>query len=782
MTMKAREDRKTSDKTGSGGRLAATQGSGALLPPQWARRLPVSAISMRLWRLVLSACAGGKGGRSAPDPWERGPLRQSGARSAGLRCMRVTGALLLVRLVFCTSALPAQEPAVKETPSANTPVPAATVSVPVQMGGLSARADGVSPTNVDDVKAVIEDQLGLAGDTAMSDPLADDLAFFLRQRFLDLGHPEATVAWTVEGGTAVLKVVEGPQYAVGSIAFEGNTSQKEEDLRAYLLRPTHEKLGRSDANPPLVEADIQKGAEMVQRYYQSQGYLNATVQEPVITMHHETKTQDILVKITEGARYDIGQVSVTGDWEPRRKEVMEAIEGMTGQPFSEVKIEDVRKQLVGIFQRRGYFDAAVTSSADPATMRGGPVPVVYHVVPRNLFRIAGISVAPGFSKGAERVVRASFKRSVNKVYSPADLDVMHRQALKSDVFSRLDVTPKKMTDDTITLELTGEEGPTRTRAAYVGYETFKGPIVGGELRKVNLFNSGNAGQLKAEWSGVGITGAARLTDPAVFNTSHTMDLSLYADGQDIFDYKRQSYGGKVVLARQWTKEISTNIFADYSLNNSESDVLLPEELGPDEYQLGIVGFSTIIDFRDSPVLPTKGFVFNGSISGTLGGDIGYTRADVSFSYYRPITKKLRAALLARTSAITPERSLEEIPIDLRLFNGGANSVRSFAEREMGLKSVRGDTPIGGTLTQNFSVEFSYEVAKNLELAVFGDMGTITRVEDSIFTRPEDVRYAIGLGIRYKLPVGPLRIDYGYNVNREEGEDMGALHITFGYAF
>ena len=469
MTMKAREDRKTSDKTGSGGRLAATQGSGALLPPQWARRLPVSAISMRLWRLVLSACAGGKGGRSAPDPWERGPLRQSGARSAGLRCMRVTGALLLVRLVFCTSALPAQEPAVKETPSANTPVPAATVSVPVQMGGLSARADGVSPTNVDDVKAVIEDQLGLAGDTAMSDPLADDLAFFLRQRFLDLGHPEATVAWTVEGGTAVLKVVEGPQYAVGSIAFEGNTSQKEEDLRAYLLRPTHEKLGRSDANPPLVEADIQKGAEMVQRYYQSQGYLNATVQEPVITMHHETKTQDILVKITEGARYDIGQVSVTGDWEPRRKEVMEAIEGMTGQPFSEVKIEDVRKQLVGIFQRRGYFDAAVTSSADPATMRGGPVPVVYHVVPGNLFRIAGISVAPGFSKGAERVVRASFKRSVNKVYSPADLDVMHRQALKSDVFSRLDVTPKKMTDDTITLQLTGEEGPPRTRAPRRGH-------------------------------------------------------------------------------------------------------------------------------------------------------------------------------------------------------------------------------------------------------------------------------------------------------------------------
>lgn len=692
-------------------------------------------------------------------------------------------ALLVMGLVLRSGcSLHAQEPAVQETSSASAPVPAATVSVPVRMQGLSVRADGVSQTNVDDVKVVLEEQLSLAGDTSMSDPLADDLAFFLRQRLLDLGYPEATVAWTVEGGAAVLKVVEGPQYMVGDITFEGNTSQKEEDLRAYLLRPTHEKLGRNDANPPLVEADIRKGADLVQRYLQSQGYLNATVAEPEITMRPETKTQDILVQITEGVRYDIGQVTVTGDWEFRRKEVLEAIEGMTGQPFSEVKIEDVRKQLVGIFQQRGYFEANVTASADPTQVRGGPVPVVYQVMPGNLFRVAGISVAPGFSKGAERVVRASFKRSVNRVYSPGDLEVMHKQALNSDVFSRLEVTPKKMTDDTVTLELTGEEGPTRTRAAYLGYETFKGAIVGGELRKVNMWNSGRAGQVKAEWSSIGITGAVRLTDPAVFNTSHSLDLSLYADGEEIFDYKRQSYGTKIVLARKWTKNISTNVFADYSFNNSESEVLLPEELGPDEYNLGIVGFSTIIDFRDSPVLPTKGFVFNGSVSGTLGGDISYTRADLSFAYFVRFTDKFRAAMLARTSAIAPERSLEEIPIDLRLFNGGATSVRSFQEREMGLKSIDGETPIGGTLSQTFSVEFSYEVAKNLELAVFGDMGTLTREEESIFTRPEDVRYAIGLGIRYKLPVGPLRIDYGYNLNREEGEDVGALHITFGYAF
>ena len=687
--------------------------------------------------------------------------------------------------MMMAGVLRAEEPAVKEASAipVAAPAPMAKQIVSVDLKGLHVQTVGVSPTNVDDVKNVVEEQLGLSGDDSMSEPLADDLAFFVRQRYLDLGYAEVTTAWKVSGANAVVEVTEGPRYTVGQITYEGNTSQKEEDLTAYLLRPTHEKLGSSDPHPPLVESDIKAGAELVQRYFQAQGFLNAAVEEPEITMRPETKTQDILVRITEGQRYNIGQVSVqgTGGWEQRQKQMEEAIEGLSGQPFSEVKIETARKTMVGIYQQRGYYNAQVTATADAARVAGGDVPVVYQITPGNLFRVAGVSVAPGLSKGAERIVRASFKRTMNRTYSPADLELMHRQALDSDVFSRLEVTPKVLTDDTLTLEITGTEGPTRTFAAYAGYETFQGPIIGGEIRKVNWLDSGRSVQVKAEYTGVGINGGIKLFDPALFNSPYTLNMALTADSQEIFDYQRRTIGGRVTLSRQWTKNIQTTLFGDYSQNESESEVLTPAELGPDKYSLGLVGIAASLDFRDSPVLPTKGFVLNASVSGTLGGDIAYTRSDVSFAYYRPITKKLRSAFQARTSAISPERSLDEIPIDLRLFNGGANSVRSFAEREMGLKSDSG-TPLGGTLTQTFSAEFSYEIATNLEFAVFGDMGTISRIEDNVFSRPEDVRYAVGVGIRYKLPVGPLRIDYGYNLNPEEGEDMGALHITFGFAF
>jgi len=81
-----------------------------------------------------------------------------------------------------------------------------------------------------------------------------------------------------------------------------------------------------------------------------------------------------------------------------------------------------------------------------------------------------------------------------------------------------------------------------------------------------------------------------------------------------------------------------------------------------------------------------------------------------------------------------------------------------------------------------NLEFSYEVIDNLEIAVFADAGSLSRDADNLFAVPDDLRYAYGLGIRYALPVGPLRIDYGLNPDRRPGEAAGALHITLGFAF
>jgi outer membrane protein insertion porin family len=120
-----------------------------------------------------------------------------------------------------------------------------------------------------------------------------------------------------------------------------------------------------------------------------------------------------------------------------------------------------------------------------------------------------------------------------------------------------------------------------------------------------------------------------------------------------------------------------------------------------------------------------------------------------------------------------------LPIDERFFNGGATSVRSFGERDLGPHDPKGN-PIGGEFYTIFNVEYTFPIYGELQGALFFDAGDLlpTSEEPGV----DDMRYALGGGLRYKLPIGPIRLDYGWNPDRAPGEDFGAFHFSFGFAF
>jgi outer membrane protein assembly factor BamA len=138
------------------------------------------------------------------------------------------------------------------------------------------------------------------------------------------------------------------------------------------------------------------------------------------------------------------------------------------------------------------------------------------------------------------------------------------------------------------------------------------------------------------------------------------------------------------------------------------------------------------------------------------------------------------ALGARGGLISP--IADQIPIDVRFFNGGGTTVRSFAERRLGPEDKSGN-PIGGELFSVFNIEYMFPLAGGLQGAAFVDAGSLfhdVRLESSY--PGGDMRYALGLGLRYRLPIGPLRLDYGVNPNPQRNESFGAFHFSFGFAF
>ena len=120
-----------------------------------------------------------------------------------------------------------------------------------------------------------------------------------------------------------------------------------------------------------------------------------------------------------------------------------------------------------------------------------------------------------------------------------------------------------------------------------------------------------------------------------------------------------------------------------------------------------------------------------------------------------------------------------IPVDLRFFSGGGQSVRSFPERELGPQDRR-HHPTGGEFFTVFNAEYSIPLQDSFYLAIFADAGNLLDSIDDISL--DDMHFAAGLGLRYDLPIGPLRVDYGFNLNRKQGEPKGSFHIGFGFAF
>ena len=653
------------------------------------------------------------------------------------------------------------------------------------IAGVPVDLRGVSESMVAPAQLVLEKQLALSGDDTVSAPLADDLAFFLQKRYLQLGYRGARVDWKLSGAKAILLVQEGKRQTVGSITFTGVDAAQADVLGDYLTRQTREREGRLAKALPFVDSDLEAGLGLVVRKLQADGYLAAAAAAPVYTTGAASGKTAIVIALTPGPISVFGVVSLTGDSAPLSKAANKKIVGLTGQPFSEVKLENLRKELKGDLEQQGYFAAEVRAVSSPFEANGGKVRTTVVVLPGAPFTVSEVRVAEGLSKGARRVAESVFDAATGQTYAPLTLDLLYRRSLDTGIFSRLDVVPVPLSGNTLALTIQGEEAKPKTLGFFGGYETFFGPILGLEARHVNFLDSGNSLGLRAELRGTGANGSLQLTDPAVFGSRNALSLGATVETFTFKDYERNSIGFRGSLIRRLNRRITAEAFAALIVNEAESEVLTPGELGPESYSTQTAGGKLTVDYRDNPLNPKSGWLAGMTVEGGFdqGNEEGtnFVRTDLNASWYRPITASWRFAAGARASAIRSSGGVDALPIDLRVFNGGAVSVRSFAEREMGEFSDKGSTPLGGLASTVLSAELSYEVIRNLEIAAFADAGSLSRNEADLFNM-DDLRYAVGMGLRYQLPVGPLRVDYGYNPDRRGGEKAGALHLTFGFAF
>jgi outer membrane protein assembly complex protein YaeT len=557
-------------------------------------------------------------------------------------------------------------------------------------------------------------------------------------------------------------ISEGVRTTIGSVRFAGNQSTSEATLGEGLsLQP-----GR-----PFVPALLGVDRDQIQRQLANRGYQNATVDARPQLSEDGTRA-DILFTVHEGPQIFVDHVLIVGNVRTNTRTIERELQLKPGDPIGVEAVNESQRRLsaLGLFRR-----ARITQLAHGDETR------------RDL--LVTIEEAPattvGYGGGVEGRLR-----------------VVRRAEDGGVAAQRLEFAPRAF------------------------FEIGRRNLFG-KNRSINLFSSISlhpkdspffAGQANpSSHTGYGLTEyrlQGTFREPRVFNTAFDAFVTATVEQQirSSFNFARRSASAEI--ARRLTRAVSvsgsyqiqrTDVFDE---NVSPSDQLLIDRTFT---QVLLSSFSTslIRDTRDDAVEPGAGkyVSVNGQLAARgIGSEVGFAKSFFTAQAFHTLAHTNRIVLAgnARLGLATgfpqetPDghplldeggRAVRDLPQSERFYAGGDTTVRGFALDTLGIRHVPGLTsdtidkdgfPLGGNGLVIFNGELRVPIRRILTVVGFVDTG-------NVFKRAADVdllelRTAVGGGVRYKSPVGPIRVDLGFKVHRQANEGLTAWFITFGQAF
>ena len=661
------------------------------------------------------------------------------------------------------------------------------------------------------LRSALKEEITTIQDFGLSPARADDLAFFLEVFYRKHGYAKVNVHYAIESGDRLrLDITEGPRFTLRNILFEGNVKEPADKLFEYMVGPTRERYSSLEKRLPFVAADMEEGVGLVHRFYVAEGFLDAEVDQPRYNFHEGSDQVDVVVPIHEGAQYFFGRITFNGrtiyDSETLRGQISDLLQ----RPYTDARVDDIPRRLQAYFKARGYYDVKVVAGGTPEEAINNRVPVQVTISAGPVYHFDGVTVS-GLQRLHPSFVTKRFDRLSGKTYSPDLVDERFRTLMKTGLFNVLQIKPVPVDGHLLRLDISAEEAKSKEFGFWVGFDTYEGALAGVQVGDRNLFGTGRPLTASVQVSQRSYKGEILYEDPFFLDTDFFFRARVNAFTFDYDGYTKFELGGRVELTRKITKYDEAGlVLAVRHVKITDSEIKPAFLLGDTtNYFVNTIGVTNTLDFRESPLVNPRGFLFGNTLdvaSNAFGSDIQYVRGTMRVGYYHPFGPKALTpgvvedqssgtplqqwfhqssiAFGARTGIIhslTSSGSDEAtaIPIDERFFNGGATTVRSFGERDLGPHDNHGH-PVGGEFFTVFNVEYTFPILGELQGAVFFDAGNLLPTSEDIGL--SDMRYAIGAGLRYKLPVGPIRLDYGVNPDPHPDEDFGAFHFSFGFAF
>jgi outer membrane protein assembly complex protein YaeT len=555
-----------------------------------------------------------------------------------------------------------------------------------------------------------------------------------------------------------LNVAEGVRSVIDSVSFQGNAALGVDALR---------KVITTAPGQPYVEPQIAADADNVALLYLNRGYQEVTVEPRPRAIDGGSKI-DLQFDVHEGPQILIDHVLIVGNDRTRRETIMREVQLKSGQPLSQQDEDDTRTRLtaLGLFRR-----VDISYLQLPGEQRHRDVVITVEEAP-----VTTIGYGGGLEGGKRLVLSPETNEAVEEfqVAPRAFFQVSRRNLFGKDrslnLFTRVSFRPKGLSaSQGIPNQPTGGGG--------YGFNEYLTQVTYGERRILGT------------------------------DADATITAGIEQAVRSSFDFNRRGASASITRRLSRTLAVSGRYGIDHTelLNLKSTFAAQPEidRLFP-QVRLSSVSSSLIRDTRNDSLDPNTGSLIGADAevaARRIGSEVGFVKTFLQGFTYRqvPGSGNVVAVLGARIGlasgfrrvVTTEEQSetivLDDLPASERFYAGGDTTVRGFALDRLGTPATIDPAgfPKGGHGLVVLNAELRVPVRGDLGAVAFVDGGNVFRTIDEMDFGA--LRGAFGFGIRYRSPVGPIRVDLGIKMDRQTlptgaRERRTALHISLGQAF
>ncbi len=648
--------------------------------------------------------------------------------------------------------------------------------------------EGNKEVEDDDLKAA----LTIKERTLFQEEKVKESARKLREVYQNRGYYDSTVDPSVQeeadGSIRVsFRVSEGEKLMIEKIRITGNRFLGEKKIRKTMETRTKGIFSFITDSGTFKKDILENDVRRIEALYQNNGFLDSKVSDPEIGREPEGLL--VTIRVFEGRQYRVGEIRFSGESGLSEEEQQKAVKLKRGDVFSrETLLSDVLSLTTAI-NDKGYALAIVS----PLVEKRKEYPladVMYKAEKGDKFRFGKVEVA-GNTKTLDRVIRRNLDVADGMTYTATGLKRSRENLTRLTYFKDVKIsTAPSAVPQEMDVKVLVQEGPTGTLSGGVGFSTVDKIFGVVQVTENNLFGKGWKGSLNSQFGARRTVFSLDFRDPYFLDSNFSLLLNAYNTRTEYTDFERKSTGGKAGFGYSFTRNTSASL--SFRLDSVEIidpgeavSPILKEEFGKGRQQTRSLTLHLGRNTTDRYIDPSRGTVQSATVEyagGPLGGDSDFVKYFLNTKAYYPVTEStVLSGNFLWGHAISTVGG--RVPLFERFFLGGPYNIRGFKSRTLSPTDPNTGERIGGNKDLVVNLEYIFPLVGELGFkgVLFFDMGNTWRQGDWPWDG-EALKYAAGVGVRWYSPMGPLRIEWGWNLNPGPGEEKLVVEFTIGTAF